>query len=144
MGRSHVECKILGLSNLGASLCSFHGGLSPLGLVVYCFRHLQLRPRLSQSYSNASVPSAAALTIIVPAVCDDDSRKILGIFPAEVAREAKADRGAVVGGQGLTIHAIGKQRLRMKGVSHVYAIPQYAYNPPTLIGVREWLEHDVS
>src|SRR5438309_5007269 len=85
--------------------------------------------------SNASVPSAAAFSVKVPAVCDDDARKIFGVFPAEVATQAKARGGTVVGGQSLTIHAISEQRLRMKSISHNDALPQCAHNCPALIGI---------
>src|SRR5437879_9631318 len=97
-------------------------------------------PGTYRAPSNASVPSAAAFSVKVPAVCDDDSRKIFGVFPAEVASETKTHGGTMVGGQGLTIHAISEQRLGMKSISHIDALPQCAHNCPALIGIRVWLE----
>src|SRR2546425_9875889 len=94
--------------------------------------------------SDASVPGAAALSVMVPAVCDDDSREIFGIFPAHLTPETKAEGSAKVGGQGLTIHAISEQRLRMQSVCHVVGLPQWAHKCPALIGIRKWLEDDVS
>src|SRR5579859_5125327 len=93
---------------------------------------------------NASVPSAAAFSVKVPAVCDHDAIKIFGVFPAEVATEAKAHGRTVVGGQSLTIHAISEQRLGMKSISHIDALPQCAHNCPALIGIHKWLEDNVS
>src|SRR3989442_15478567 len=93
---------------------------------------------------NASVPRAAAFSVMVPAVCDDDSREIFGIFPAHLAPETKAEGSAKVGGQGLAIHAISEQRLRMESVCHVVGLPQCAHKCPALIGIRKWLEEDVS
>src|SRR5256885_4640277 len=61
---------------------------------------------------------------MVPAVCDNDSREIFGIFPAHLAPETKAEGSAKVGGQGFTIHAISEQRLRMESVCHVVGFPQ--------------------
>src|SRR5438445_13760265 len=81
---------------------------------------------------------------MVPAVCDDDSREIFGIFPAHLTPETKAEGSAKVGGQGLTIHAISEQRLRMQSVCHVVGLPQCAHTSPALIGIRKWLEDDVS
>src|SRR5437867_8973889 len=52
--RSCLESKILNLSELGASLCSFHGRFSSLRPHVYCFPHLQLLPRLSRSRAEPS------------------------------------------------------------------------------------------
>src|SRR6266705_4543342 len=101
-------------------------------------------PGTYRAPSNASVPSAAAFSVKVPAVCDDDPRKIFGVFPAEVASKAKTHGGTMVGGQGLTIHAISEQRLGMKSISHIDALPQCAHNCPALIGIREWLEDNVS
>ena len=91
---------------------------------------------------NASVPGAAASKTNL--VRYDDSRKILSVLVAEVSPEAKANRGAVVGRQCLTIHAVGEERLRMKGVRHVDAATQQAHNAGCLTGVRKWFEHDVS
>src|SRR5437867_10723014 len=51
--------------------------------------------------SYASVPGAAAFSVMVPAVCDDDSREIFGIFPAHLTPETKTEGSAKVGGQGL-------------------------------------------
>src|SRR5438132_7470702 len=81
---------------------------------------------------------------MVPAVCDDDSREIFGIFPAHLTPETKAEGSAKVGGQGLTIHAISEQRLRMQSVCHVVGFPQCAHKCPALIGIRKWLEDVVS
>src|SRR5262245_13208173 len=81
---------------------------------------------------------------MVPPVCDDDSREIFGIFPAHLTSETKAEGSAKVSGQGLTIHAISKQRLRMQSVCHVVGLPQCAHKCPALIGIRKWLEDDVS
>src|SRR5213594_594103 len=94
--------------------------------------------------SYASVPGAAAFSVMVPAVCNDDSREIFGIFPAHLTPETKAEGSAKVGGQGLTIHAISEQRLRMESVCHVVGFPQCAHKCPALIGIRKWLEDDVS
>src|SRR5437879_5394030 len=94
--------------------------------------------------SYASVPGAAVFSVMVPAVCDDDSREIFGIFPAHLTPETKAEGSAKVGGQGLTIHAISEQRLRMQSVCHVVGLPQCAHKCPALIGIRKRLEDDVS
>src|SRR5437773_250041 len=94
--------------------------------------------------SYASVPSTAAFSVMVPAVCHDDSREIFGIFPAHLAPETKAEGSAKVGGQGFTIHAISEQRLRMESVCHVVGFPQCAHKCPALIGIRKRLEDDVS
>src|SRR2546428_12771902 len=94
--------------------------------------------------SYASVPGAAAFSVMVPAVCDDDSREIFGIFPAHLTPETKAEGSAKVGGKGLTIHAISEQRLRMHSVCHVVGLPPWAHKCPALIGIRKWLEDDVS
>ena len=48
--------------------------------------------------SDPSVPCAAALAVHVSAVRDDDSREVLRVLVAEVAPEAEAHRGAVIGG----------------------------------------------
>src|SRR5436190_23545187 len=101
-------------------------------------------PGTYRSPSNASVPGAAFFPVKVPAVCDDDSRKIFRVLPAHLTPQAKADGSAKVSGQGVTIHAIREQRLRMKSVSHVDAIPQCTRHCSGLIGIREWLENDVS
>src|ERR1051326_611687 len=93
--------------------------------------------------SNAAVPGATAFTVIVPVVCDDYSRKIFGVFISEMAREAKPDGSAVVGGQGLAIHAVGEQGLRMKSVGHIDAFKQCAHNRPGLVWIFEWLEDNI-
>src|SRR5580704_18034072 len=87
--------------------------------------------------SNAAIPGAEALSVKVFLIRDDDLGKICSVFPAEMARQPKANRSAIVCRQWVTIHAIGKQRLRMKGVSRIDAVPQYAHDAGILIVVRE-------
>ena len=62
----------------------------------------QLRPK---KRLNASVPGAAAFKANL--VRHDDSSKIFGVLIAKVSAEAQANRGAVIGRQCLTIHAVG-------------------------------------
>src|SRR5215510_10774803 len=94
--------------------------------------------------SNASVPSTVLFSVVIPTVCDNDPRKIFGVFPTKVTRDANTDGSAIVGGQGLIIHAVSEQCLRMKSVSHIDAFKQPAHNCSVLIGIRKWLEDDVS
>ncbi len=91
---------------------------------------------------NASVPGAAAFKVNL--VRHDDSRKIFSVLVAEVSPEAKANRSAMVGRQCLAIHAIGEERLRMKGVSHVDATNRHTHKACCLTEVCKWFEHDIS
>src|SRR5580700_8335019 len=93
--------------------------------------------------SYAAIPRAITFTVKVLTVREDDLRQIFGVFVAQVAAEPKANRSAVVRGQWIAIHAIGKKRLRMESVRHVDIIPQYAHNARVLIAVRKWNERDV-
>src|SRR5438105_14218111 len=75
---------------------------------------------------------------MVAAVCDDDSREIFGIFPAHLTPETKAEGSAKVGGQGLTIHAISEQRLRMQSVCHVVGDPRHGRRSASADAARLW------
>ena len=81
---------------------------------------------------DASVPGAAASKINL--VRHYDSRQILSVLIAQVSPDAKANRGTMVGWQRLTIHAIGEERLRMKGVRHVDTATQHSHDTGCLIG----------
>src|SRR6516165_11162010 len=94
--------------------------------------------------SNAAIPGAEALSIKVRLIRDNDFGQIFGVFVAEMAGKPKANGRAVVWRQRLAIHAIGEQRLRMKGVGHINAVPQYAHDSGILILVRERNEPDIS
>src|SRR5216683_928276 len=72
---------------------------------------------------NAAVPSPGAFTVKVHAVRNGDPGKIFGVLVAELTRDAKANGGAVAGRQWFTIHAVSQQRLPMKDVRHVDAVP---------------------
>src|SRR5580704_16893614 len=98
----------------------------------------------SRRASNAAIPRTKAFAIKVHIVGHDDLGKIFRVLVAKMAREPEANGGAMVGGLGLAIHAIGKERLRMKGFGHVDAVPQCAHNAGILIVVREWNERDIS
>ena len=83
--------------------------------------------------SNAAIPGAEALSIKVRLIRDNDFGQIFGVFVAEMAGKPKANGSAVVWRQRLAIHAVGEQRLRMKGVGHIDAVPQYAHDSGILI-----------
>src|SRR5207244_972658 len=79
-------------------LCAVHIWPTPLEMTIrpglsreHSPISINAKPMDPASPSNASIPGAAAFSVKVPAVCDDDSRKIFGVFPAELTPEPKAD-----------------------------------------------------